>query len=377
MKKKRVLSMVISMVLTVSFAFPVCAQEMTDLRMAEDLDIRAEQEQQQDDIVNGMSVFEIGTYLLEKTPEKIVSELNMSKVPDWQFGGSGSSYGRNDFYVNWYDWNSQLLNISVKCIEESDISILGISCGTSLEKVNQIMKKEGWYPDLYERSESASYYKEEGDARYIFDVDLTADKKVQQWYWCDWPQGDLWYEPYNDVPWGAWFYNPVLDVSKKWIMKGTSPGYFSPAQSLARAQLAVILHRMNDEPKVAYTSKFPDVPDGQWYTDAVLWANSSGVVNGYEDSGLFGVGDNINREQMAVMMYRYAQYKKYDTSQKVDFSRFQDASRVNEFAKEAMQWAVGSGIITGKDNGTKMDPQGNANRAECATIIARFIEKYL
>ena len=133
---------------------------------------------------------------------------------------------------------------------------------------------------------------------------------------------------------------------------------------------------MNDEPKVEYSNRFPDVPDKQWFTNAILWANDIGVVNGYTDTGLFGTGDMINREQMAVMMYRYANYMKYDTSQKADFSKFQDADSVNEFAKEAMQWAVGSGIISGADGGTKLNPQGNANRAECATIIMRFCEKY-
>ena len=146
--------------------------------------------------------------------------------------------------------------------------------------------------------------------------------------------------------------------------------------TIARAQFAVILHRMNDAPKVAYKATFPDVPDGNWFTDAVLWAADTKVVTGYSDTGKFGPADKINREQMAVMMYRYANYMGYDTSVKEDFSRFNDAAKVNDFAKEAMQWAVGNGIITGKNNGTALDPQGNASRAECATIIMRFMEKY-
>ena len=125
-----------------------------------------------------------------------------------------------------------------------------------------------------------------------------------------------------------------------------------------------------------YTNRFNDVGAGIWYTDAILWANSIGVVNGYSDTGLFGPGDYINREQMAVMMYRYANYLGYDTSRKADYGNFSDGSSVNGFAKEAMSWAVGMKIITGKDNGTRLDPQGNAARAECAAIIQRFIEKY-
>ena len=133
---------------------------------------------------------------------------------------------------------------------------------------------------------------------------------------------------------------------------------------------------MNGESTVEYAERFPDVPDNQWFTDAILWANDIGVVNGYTDTDLFGNSDMINREQMTVMMYRYANYMKYDTSQKADFSKVQDVDFVNQFAKEAMEWAVGSGIITGTEGGTKINPQGNANRAECATIIMRFCEKY-
>ena len=91
---------------------------------------------------------------------------------------------------------------------------------------------------------------------------------------------------------------------------------------------------------------------------------------------MFGTSDNINREQMAVMMYRYAKYKGEDVSVQGEVGQFKDASSVSGFAKEAMQWAVGTGIITGKDNGTRLDPQGNASRAECATIIMRFAEKF-
>lgn len=101
-----------------------------------------------------------------------------------------------------------------------------------------------------------------------------------------------------------------------------------------------------------------------------------GVVNGYSNTGKFGPADNINREQMAVMMYRYAQFLGKDTSESADYGRFSDGTAVNEFAKQAMSWVVGTGIISGKDNGTRLDPQGNANRAECATIIMRFLEHY-
>lgn len=182
--------------------------------------------------------------------------------------------------------------------------------------------------------------------------------------------------PFGDVKQGDWYYDYVDYVYQNSLMTGLSDTVFGPADDLARAQFAVILWRMNGSPEAGYQAIFPDVADELWYTDAILWANGAGVVKGYDINGYFGPSDKITREQMAVMMYRYAQYKNYDVSQKADFSKFADAANVSDFAKEAMQWAVGTGIISGKYNETVIDPQGNANRAECATIIMRFMELY-
>lgn len=180
--------------------------------------------------------------------------------------------------------------------------------------------------------------------------------------------------PYTDVSEEAWYYDAVSYAYYNGLMTGLNETTFGPNESLARAQFAVILYRMEKEPPVEYKAVFPDVADDIWYTDAILWASDAGIVGGYTDSGLFGPGDSINREQMAVMMYRYANYLDYDTSAKADLSQYQDASNINDFAKEAMQWAVGEKIITGKYNETVLDPQGSATRAECATIIMRFLK---
>ena len=180
---------------------------------------------------------------------------------------------------------------------------------------------------------------------------------------------------FTDVGQGAWYYDSVQYVYANGLMTGLNDTTFGPGQTLARAQFAVILYRMNGEPPVEYTSKFEDVEEGLWYTDAILWASEQGVVTGYSN-GNFGPGDLINREQMALMMYRYALIKGYDTGTRADISGYSDASWVSEFAVEAMQWAVGNGIITGKYNETMLEPQGSASRAECATIIMRFVETY-
>lgn len=181
---------------------------------------------------------------------------------------------------------------------------------------------------------------------------------------------------YKDVSASDWFYNDVNYVYEKGLMTGLTPNTFGPYEPLMRAQFATILYRMEGSPKTIYRNQFSDVSDGQWYSNPVIWANDAKIVTGYGTSGLFGTSDNITREQMTVMMFRYAQYKGYDTSQRADFSRYKDASSVSGFAKDAMQWAVSKGIISGKENGTIIDPQGNALRAECAVIIKRFMESH-
>lgn len=151
---------------------------------------------------------------------------------------------------------------------------------------------------------------------------------------------------------------------------------FAPGAVLNRAQFAVILWRMAGSPDMEYTKEFADVPEGLWYTDAVLWASEQGIVTGYADTGLYGPAASISRGQVAVMLYRYAKSKGYDVSETTELDSYKDASDVPEYAKEAMQWVVGAGIITGKNEQTILDPQGNASRAETAAIVSRFMQKY-
>lgn len=179
--------------------------------------------------------------------------------------------------------------------------------------------------------------------------------------------------PYTDVTPDAWYYDTVADVYEKGLMTGMNPTTFAPAETLARAQFAIILYRMESEPDIAFEATFKDVTDGQWYTDAILWAADASVVTGYSN-GNFGPADKINREQMATMMFRYANAKGLDTSQRADFSSYPDASSVSDYARDAMSWCVANGIISG-DNG-RLNPQGETARAVCATIISRFYNAY-
>lgn len=108
------------------------------------------------------------------------------------------------------------------------------------------------------------------------------------------------------------------------------------------------------------------------YTDAVNWAASKGIVKGYSDT-VFAPNDTVTREQLATILYRYAESKGYDVSAKGDLTAFTDGAKTSSWAAEAMEWAVGSGLLTGKDGG-KLDPTGTATRAEIATILMRFAE---
>lgn len=180
--------------------------------------------------------------------------------------------------------------------------------------------------------------------------------------------------PYTDVAEGDWFYNAVEYTYVEGLMTGMTPTTFGPYGQLSRAQFALMLHRMEGEVVVETDKAFGDITGDEWYGPAVLWAAENGIVTGYQD-GNFGPADLITREQMAVMMFRYAKYLKQDVTADADYTSFTDADSVSGFATEAMKWAVGSQIITGKDEGTKLDPQGNTARAEAALIIQRFMGK--
>lgn len=179
---------------------------------------------------------------------------------------------------------------------------------------------------------------------------------------------------FTDVKESDWYYDAVNYVYENDLMNGMTEETFEPETVLDRAQFATILFRASNEEKVEYEAKFPDVPENQWYTDGVMWASNTGVVSGY-NNGMFGTEDTITREQIAVMMYRYAKYRGYDVSGTEDLNDFEDGLNVNDYAKEALEWAVGNGIINGKA-GNLLDPQGNASRAECAKIMMNFVEKY-
>lgn len=179
--------------------------------------------------------------------------------------------------------------------------------------------------------------------------------------------------PYEDVSKGDWFYEAVEYTYVEELMTGMDEKHFGPYGRLSRAQFALILYRMEGLPSVKTDKTFGDVTGSEWYGQAVLWAAEAGIVTGYTN-GNFGPTDDITREQMAVMMHRYAKFLKLDVTNDGDLSMFEDGVSVSPFATEAFKWANANGIITGKENGTKLDPQGNTARCEAAAIIQRFMK---
>lgn len=178
---------------------------------------------------------------------------------------------------------------------------------------------------------------------------------------------------YSDVRKTDWYYTAVNWAYNHNIMSGYDEGNFGPADALTRAQFATILYRAENEPTVKFKDIYKDVKDGHFYSEAVTWASENGLITGYTDTKLFKPNQCITREEMAMILYRYADYKKMDTKVEEDLSEFPDGASVSEYAEEAVKWAVENEIITG-DNG-KLKPQGSTNRAETATMMMRFLSK--
>lgn len=178
---------------------------------------------------------------------------------------------------------------------------------------------------------------------------------------------------FNDVSANDWFASAVDYVTGKGMMNGTADNTFSPKANTTRGMVVTVLYRLENQPSTSAAS-FTDVASGAYYANAVAWANANGIVSGY-GSGKFGPNDKVTREQLAAILYRYAQYKKYDVSvgEDTNILSYNDAQSISSYAIPAIQWACGAGVVTGK-SGSKLDPKGNATRAEVAAMLMRFCE---
>lgn len=179
--------------------------------------------------------------------------------------------------------------------------------------------------------------------------------------------------PFADVSGSDWFYNDVRYVYEKGIMDGTGADRFSPNAPLTRAMIVTILYRMAGSPSVSGSSDFTDVAAGKWFAKAVAWAAANGIVNGYGDS-LFGPNDPVTREQLAAILYRYAVYGGMTAvTLEENLGSFADTAQLSAYAIQAMNWAVGQGLING--SGSNLVPKAQATRAQVAAIIHRYLER--
>ena len=179
--------------------------------------------------------------------------------------------------------------------------------------------------------------------------------------------------PFTDVKTGDWFYEAVQYVYDKGMMTGVSADRFAPASTTTRGMIVTILYRLENEPAVSGDLPFTDVERGAWYANAVAWAAANDIVNG-TSATTFAPNSPITREQMATMLYRFAQYKGMDAvTLQENLTGYPDGDQVSDYAIPAMNWAVGQGLIAGMENGTLV-PQGSATRAQVATILMRFCE---
>ena len=287
------------------------------------------------------------------TYKPMTFSVDLSGVAYYQapsHGGSGSSGGSaSTTYTLTFETNGG-----------SAISKVTKNKGTTIDLAQYAPTKsgatfEGWYAD-------------KGLAKKITSVKLDANTTVYA-KWTEAPVSGL---PFGDVKSADWFYNDVKYVYEKGMMAGTAADVFAPNATTTRAMIVTILYRLEGSPAVTGTSAFVDVPAGQWYTDAVNWAAANQIVKG-TSATTFAPNDSITREQMAAILYRYAQYKGYDVTKKADLSGYSDNGQVSAYAKDALAWANAAKLINGVTN-TTLAPQGNATRAQVSAILHRFCD---
>lgn len=181
--------------------------------------------------------------------------------------------------------------------------------------------------------------------------------------------------PFVDVKNGDWYRESVAFMYKNDLMMGVSDNLFGVNTNTTRGMMATVIYRLEKEPSVTFAKEFSDVDNGKWFSLPVTWANANKVAVGY-DNGKFGPDDNVTREQLVSMLYRYASQKGFDVSGKADLSKFADAGKVSGYAKDAMSWAVSEGIIVGRSENT-LAPTAMALRVEVASIFQRFAARYM
>lgn len=248
---------------------------------------------------------------------------------------------------------------------DKDVQNLSVGCGISATGLasydNTFNAPEGPFPRIRIRDRADIVCTAPSGGDDDDDDDSTASIKD--------PETPLGPGVFTDLDEKAWYYDDVSAVLESGLMVGVSADRFAPEETVSRAMVAAVLYRLSGSQEDRFPT-FLDVPGDAWYRKAVGWASANGVVYGYGPER-FGPEDPVTREQLAVMLYRYQQYMKRDTSQRGGLSAFADAAQVGTYAREAMEWAVGTELLQGRSGG-QLAPLGATSRAELCSILVRF-----
>ncbi len=305
-------------------------------------------------------------------------DINNNRIPDSVRIVGDYAFASNMFRKTWHG-NNIIVPASVESIGNSvysdwreqwqcpmNVYFYNAECKIG-GLLNERMDEEGWTIYGYPISTAYDYAKQYGLRFCDIETGQQLLPTVE-------PVPNL----FADVNDTGWEYPFVKFAVENELMKGkgtTDDGkiIFDPSNNMTRAKFVQTLYNKEGKPEVSYQSTFTDVPDGQWYTSAIMWASQNGIVAGKGDK--FDVSGNITRQEMATILCKYAtNYKKYETAGRADVSGYTDVSTISSWATENMKWAVQYGIMKGK--GDKLAPQANASRAECATMLKNFMDAY-
>ena len=240
----------------------------------------------------------------------------------------------------------------------SKINALSVGAGTTVDLTQYVPVRAGY--------DFAGWYADRKLTTQVTFLKPTADTTV----YAKWEKEAPVLLPFLDVTKSDWFYEDVAYVYENGLMNGVGEGLFGPEATTTRAMVVTILYRLEGEPTVTGDTPFTDLVAGQYYLDAVAWASTNDIVNGVT-STTFAPNDPITREQMAAILYRYAQYKGMDTTDRGNLGSFADGNTVSPYAVEAMAWANAEGLVNGVEN-NRLNPTGQAFRSQVAAILHRF-----
>ena len=291
------------------------------------------------------------------SPYKVMKDVTLTA--EWDYNGSSSSSGSTRYTVSVEDTDNGSVEVSpTRASKGSTVTVT-------------VKPDEGYELDeltVTDKNGDSVKLTDKGDGKYTFK--MPASKVTVEAVFTAAKVEGL---PFTDVTSGDWFYDAVAYVYDKGMMEGTTDTTFAPTMNLTRSMIAQVLYNLEERPEAPGAAGFPDVAADAWYADAVNWAAARGIVKGY-DTGAFGPEDSVTREQLAAILYRYAQVKGYDTTRGgMAVREFSDSASISDWAQETMAWAVNAQVLSGKGNGV-LDPQGTATRAEVAQMLMNFGE---